>query len=276
MTTQSLTDAQLGRYQLFAGLSLVAFINGAAARVIRDLNSRDASDLIFNTLEISVIVWSALAAGTIFLARAPRQELTFADTAVATLASLAILLPVAPASWLALTLLSWHLLRTTESGSHAHRGAWIFLALTIPMFWSRIMFAMFSDTFLEFDALLVSWIVGTGRIGNAVEFANGSGYLWIAPACSSLANVSQAILCYVLFSQTHQRNHAAFRPGLLATACIAVVAINVLRTSLLGLYSDSFELLHGSVGDTIANWATVVLVFSILAFGMRNDRLALW
>jgi len=49
---------------------------------------------------------------------------------------------------------------------------------------------LMSVTEAGFDAKLVSWVVGTRSDGNAIPFADGSGMLFLEPACSSLTNLS--------------------------------------------------------------------------------------
>ena len=60
------------------------------------------------------------------------------------------------------------------------------------MFLSRLVFAMLSDLILQADAILVSSIVGTERVGNTVGFADDSGYLVLFPVCSSPAPLHPA------------------------------------------------------------------------------------
>ena len=40
---------------------------------------------------------------------------------------------------------------------------------------------------------MVTWLLGTERIGNMVRFADNSGYMVITPACASFANISLRI-----------------------------------------------------------------------------------
>ena len=265
----------LDRYRLIAILCLIAFLNGTIGRIADGFRHQDLTVFISNTLDISVIVWLSLAVGIWLVLRSPRIEPTSSDFPVVVLASVAIAIPVAPLSWLALTLLSWNIVRTSPVGSNAHRGGWILLAVTIPMFWSRALFSLFSGAILNFDAMLVGWIVGTERIGNAIEFADGSGQLWIAPSCSSFANVSLAVLCFALFLETHECRRKSHYFGWAILAAATVLAINVIRLSFIGLYSENFDLIHGAIGTTVANWLTVAAIFGIFAFGMRNDRLAI-
>jgi len=76
-----------------------------------------------------------------------------------------------------------------------HLGATILLATTVPMLWSRLFFDLFANFALDVDASLAGWMLGTHRTANMVEFADHSGTLVIFPSCSSLANVSPALLC---------------------------------------------------------------------------------
>jgi hypothetical protein len=69
------------------------------------------------------------------------------------------------------------------------------------MFWSRLLFQYFANFILEIDASLVAWLLGTERTGNMHRFANDAGYLVIFPACSSLANISLAFLCWITVSE---------------------------------------------------------------------------
>jgi hypothetical protein len=265
----------VNRNVFFAALGVVAFANGVLVRVADGLRQHEAIDFLTNTFEISAIVWISLLAGVYMLVRAPTASFEARDKWVAAVASLLIIIPSAPFSWLALSGVAMHLVRSNQRDSVAQRGAWILLAVTIPMFWSRIVFSMFSGSILNFDAALVSWMVGTQRAGNAIEFADGSGYLWIAPSCSSFANVSLAVLCFVLFHKMHVCGPVSRYLRWAVLACASVVAINVARLALIDIYSEHFDMLHGSTGATVANWLTIVAVFGICAFGMRHDRLAI-
>jgi hypothetical protein len=266
-----LSTLSFDRNRLFAGLCVIGFIDGNFARVVNELRAREVSDLFVNTLDISVIVWAALFVGVAYVEGLPRAPVSRLDGAVALSAAVAFLAPVAPLSWIALTGLAVYLIRISEPGSHPHRGGWILLALTIPSFWSRVLFSVVSDYYLAFDATLVGWILGTERTGNAIAFSDGTGYLWIAPACSSLANVSVAILCWVIFTQTFYRRRPLRHALWAVAASAAVIAINVARLTLIGMYSQQFGLLHGSVGATAANWLTFAAVIGCSAFGVRHD-----
>jgi len=137
-----------------------------------------------------------------------------------------------------------------------------------------MLFTMLSDLILRGDAILVSWVVGTERVGNTIGFADNSGYLYILPACSSLANISLALLGWALFTQT-----LALRPSVkdvwwCLAACSAVIVINVTRMALIALHPESFELLHGIVGANIAGFLILAAIVGINLIRFRGDFLA--
>lgn len=260
----------LNRHVLFAGLVVVGFLNGIAVRLVRDFREDSFTELVMNTFEISAIVWIALAVSVCFLHRSPQAPLTRADGIAATAATATFLIPIPPLSWIGLSALAAYVLHTSPRGSLAHRGGWILLALTVPMFWSRAAFVLLNDPILEIDALLVALIVGTERAGNTIGFSDGSGYLWIAPGCSSLTNVSLAILCWVLFTQLFYRDRPLRRAWWCVLACAAVVALNVARLSLIAAYPQYHDALHGPLGATLANWLTFAAIIGVCFLGVRG------
>jgi hypothetical protein len=130
------------------------------------------------------------------------------------------------------------------------RGATILLATTVPMLWSRLLFDFFANFIPEMDATLVAWMfawmLGTHRSRNMVEFTDHSGTLAIFPSCSSLANMSLALLCWVTISMRHE-----WRPQdilLCALACVSVAAVNVTPISLTGLSQSNYQGIRSPFG----------------------------
>jgi exosortase/archaeosortase family protein len=137
------------------------------------------------------------------------------------------------------------------------------------MFWSRILFLLMSDAILRFDAVLAGLILGTGRSGNAIAFADGWGYFWIAPQCSSLANISLALLCWVAVTQALGRTNPALRYCFLAVA--SVIVINVMRLALTGISHDNYDLLHGAAGNLILGLFTFAVTLAICFYGTTRE-----
>jgi hypothetical protein len=152
------------RGRLFAGLALIGFANGISHRVVEALRE-DPGQAFLHAFDIGAVVWIALFTSVYMLGRQQRQAASRNDMLAAGLAFAAFLAPVPPLSWVALSGLGIYIASSSPAGSASRRGAWILLALTVPMFWSRILFLLMSDTILRFDAVLVGLILGTGRSG---------------------------------------------------------------------------------------------------------------
>jgi exosortase/archaeosortase family protein len=142
------------------------------------------------------------------------------------------------------------------------------------MFWGRQLLLAASWPILDADAYLVSWFTGADRVGNAMRAAGGQGFLWVGPPCSSLANLSLAILCWVMFMQI--REHRWCRQSIVcaAFASLSVVGINITRIALMVTHPERFNLLHGPIGSSLASWCSIGLVLVVCQFGTRNARLA--
>jgi exosortase/archaeosortase family protein len=193
------------------------------------------------------------------------------DFAVAAAVCLAFLAPMPSLSWLAIAGAAAYLTWTSAPHTPMRRAAAVMAAMTVPMLWARILFAAFSNIILGIDAKLVAWIVGTESSGNTIPFADGTGVLFLEPACSSLTNLSLALLCGVLFVKAYDRSWSASIMGTTLLACSATIAINVFRIGLIGVFPDSYDVIHGTVGAMLAEWTTILVVLAIYSAGIKPD-----
>jgi len=53
-----------------------------------------------------------------------------------------------------------------------------------------------------------------------------------------------------------------------------VLAVNVVRISLVGLHPEFYDIIHGPPGETVANWLSIGLIAVICYFGVRRDLFA--
>jgi exosortase/archaeosortase family protein len=261
----------LSRNELFAGLAAIGFVNGISEKVMAEWAANGPLAAVFDTFDISVIVWAATLVGLMLLLRDRDGSIGSADLVVGGLAALTFLVPVPSLSWLGIDLIAIYLLKFAAGSAVTLRAAAILFAVTIPMFWGRLLMAAFGHLILQVDATLVSWFVGTSRSGNVVPFADGSGAMWVAPACSSFTNLSLAILAAVLFVKAFDRQWSARTLLISGLACASVVVINVVRIGLIGLHPEHFELLHGDVGATVAGWMTTAAILGLCAYGIGRD-----
>lgn len=260
---------------LSCSLIMVGFANGISERIFAAISEGTILRAILNTFDISIFVWLALIAGLLLVGRSPPTVPKRGDWLLISAASMGMLLPVPALSWLAVSGLGLSLLIRSKPGDTLWRGAAIILAMTIPMFWARVLMSLFGDAILAVDATLIAWTVGTARNGNLVPFADGSGAMWIAPACSSLTNLSLTILAFVSLVNVTSGKWSQETVGLGLLTCALVVLINVTRISLIGYYPSHFELIHGQVGASVAGWTTTVLIMVVGWFAVRRHAITL-
>ena len=260
----------LPRGQYFAGLFILGCVSGLTSRVIQSVYRLGWANALFNTFEISALVWVSCIAGIMLILRDRTVGVGVQELAIGAGFAFLAILPIGPLSWIAVTGLSLYVLASTDIDT-SRRGAIILLATTVPMLWSRMLFQFFANFILAVDASLVSLLLGTQRTGNFVEFADHSSQLVILPSCSSLANVSLALLCWVTLSQlvSHKRSIYDFFWCLLA--CAAVIAVNVARITICGLSEWHYAVFHSQWSDVVTNIIILCLIGGICALGVRRE-----
>ncbi len=262
------------RGELFAGLYILGCANGLAAKMILSVHRLGWVDAAVGTFDVSAIVVVACFAGISLVMADKTGGIHVADLAVAMVLLLIIALPIGAMSWLAVTVLSLYILRFTQATESQRRGAVILLAATVPMLWSRLVFDLFANFILGVDAALVGWMLGTHRSGTIVEFADHSGTLAIFPSCSSLANVSLALLCWVTISAYVRHEWRVQDIFWCLLACSSVVAVNVIRISLMGLSSAHYHTLHTPLAEIVLNVIILLSIVTISVLGLSREALS--
>jgi hypothetical protein len=263
----------LTRGHLFAGLALLLLANGFTLRIVRSIEQSGPGAALLATFQVSAVVWIAAAAAIVLLLRST-APLGRHDPPVAAVMIAAALLPISQASWLGLTGLALYLAFTPSPAKYdartLRRAGLILLAIAGAMFWGRLILQAGGDAVLRVDAYIVGLLTGMPTDGNLVRMAGGEGWVWIAPYCSSLTNMSVAILCCV----THMAwsDIAGDRAQALrcAAACFVVIAINDLRIAMIVWRPDHYALIHGEVGSAVTSWTTIAAVLLICLVGNRH------
>jgi hypothetical protein len=265
---QIVSDLRRGEY--WAGLLILGFASGFTSRIVHSIEEIGWASAIFRTFGISAIVLASCTAGISLMLRDQTKGIYPFEIVLGAIFVLFVLLPVGPLSLVAVTALSLYIIFTTDVAT-SERGALIILATTVPLLWSRLLFQFFANYILAADATLVSWLLGTHRVGNLVEFADKSGQLVIFPPCSSLANVSLAFLCWVTMSQVVAHRKSISDVFWSLFACATVVAVNVARMAILGLSDWHYATFHSEWGDAVINTVILALIVGICALGVRRE-----
>ena len=258
-----------------AALFIIASVNGLAPVAINNVTSAGWDNAVFNTFDVSVIVWGACASACYLAVHASDpNRIRPPDIVFASITLAIVALPVTHLSWFSLTLLSAYVFWTSPKGSLQRRSATIFFAVCVPMLWGPVLLALAARPLLEIDAFLVGTLIGTKQSGNLVAFVDGTDSLLIATRCSSFHNISQAGLAWVALSQTLGRDWGlkdVFWGGLAITSA---VAINLGRLCLMAVSHEYFSTIHGPLGSQIAGGLTIVFIAFICMIGQRRELFA--
>jgi hypothetical protein len=258
------------RNEFFTGLCILGCANGLLGRSILTLNLEGWMGAVLG-FDMNVIVLFACFAGVYLIASSNRDQIRTLDLVVALGFLGLVILPIYAMSWVAVAGLSLYILFFTNDGSERRRGALILLALTVPMLWSRLLFQFFARPLLELDATMVTWLLGTARTGNLVQFGDNSGYMVITPACASWANLSFAFLCWVAITQWVNHRWSSIDLLWSFLACVSVVAVNVTRIAMIGLSHGHYEAIHGKWGDVLAGSIILCLTIGFSLVATRRE-----
>lgn len=260
------------RGAFFAFCILLLFANGGVRPAFQSVLDLGLAAALFNTFRISAVVWIAGAAIIALVLRDERPAISRADRIAGLLCVAAAALPLSQASWVAATGLALYLLFNPRAKRDGRRTGILLLALTGSMLWGRLLLNLGGDSILEGDARMVGLITGMPTSGNMVRTVGGDGWIWIAQPCSSLSNMSLALLCSVLV--ICWRGLAWDRERVLRCilACAVVVLINDVRISMLVFLPDKADMIHGIVGDTVASWVMMGAILFVCLWRNQGPR----
>jgi hypothetical protein len=261
------------RNDFFVVLYILGCANGLLGRVIQSFQFSDWEGALAGA-DINAIMLLACFAGISLVSAKNSEQLHPRDLCVALIFLILVSLPIFPLSWVAVTGLSVYILTCANTNPERSRGALILLAMTAPMLWSRLLFQIFAKPILNIDAALVAMLLGTDRTGNMVGFLDGSGYMIVLPACSSLANMSLALLCWVSITQWVGHRWTARDVIWAGFACTSVIAVNVTRIGLMGFNHRNYEAIHSAWGDMITNSIMLALMVAVTVLGARREIFA--
>ncbi len=259
------------RSELAPPVLFVGFCNAAFSEVAWHVVADGFWPAISDGLAISVIIWAGFVLGLRWTAQRQSTPVSTRDLAVFSAALLTFLLPFSKPSWVGLSVLSAYLVVTSQPGSSFRRGAATLAGVTVPMFWSKQVFWLLSDKLLPIDAAIVATVTGLKHVGNAIELQGQSGRVFVAPGCSSVANLSMSLFCWFLFSQARNRSPSRNDIVWCIGMCLCVVAVNIGRMSLIALYPEYYALVHGPVGATTASALSMGFTLIICHFGTRHE-----
>ena len=260
------------RPELVSAVFFIGFVNGVTEVAFQSVERTGFPAALSATFGISVLVLVCAYLAVQSAREAPSERPSRSDFVFCLALIPLYSIPVSFVTWIAMTALALREYIISEPRSLRRRAAVLMFGLTIPMFWSRLIFTLLSGWILRVDAILVSLVVRSPYHGNVVMLPHDTGFLYIAAPCSSLANMSQAMLCWLLFTEYSGRRRTANDYATCVLACASVIVLNVLRISWIALRPDLYEIIHGPFGATVFGYFSTFVVVAICAFGVRRER----
>jgi len=262
----------ISRGQLIAGLFLFTSTSGLLPRVIKSVDGEGWNSGVFNSFNTSIIVWSAWASACyLAFSEDDFDRVRPLDIAVACVTFAIAALPISSFSWLALSFFSAYVYLTSLRKSPLRRSATIFFAICVPLFWGPAMLALAARLLLNIDAFLVAALIGAERTGNVINFLGSDRGIQIWAPCSSFHNISHAALAWVALTQILGRDLGARDVFWCGLAIVLAASVNLARLTMMVVWPEYFDTIHGPLGGQIAGSVTIILIAFVCIIGQRRE-----
>ena len=264
---------QFDRASLFAFALIVTTVNGLTIKISSAIMESGLLGAALGLFGVSAIVWLALAAIYKIASDNDHQIRQAAfDLPVVILMMIAAFLPVGMEASLALFGGSLYLFSTSAQGSCERRLSIVGLALTGYILWGPVFLNFLGPELVEIDAALVSTFSGLPRDANMVDFVGADHMnMVISPGCSSVYNVSLAIILFAAATQLFNLKITSRLVIFCALAIFATVAVNIFRLIVIANYPDHFESLHHGSLSPIFGWMSLLAIVLIVTAGILNE-----
>ena len=261
-------DRYDGRGAVFACAGVIAALNAQADQIINSLRYQSVEIAVTTLGGVGAIIWMAMFAAVKIGLEAERVPIGRTDIIVLAAIAALSLLPISLAAQVGLLLCGLYLLATSARGSSSRRLSVVLLALTGPLIWGRLFLHLFATPILALDAALVGSLIGSPVNGNTVDFMGASGKFLVGTPCSSVHNISLAIVLWAtagaLFNLRVDRNYVLVGFAMAAW----MFALNIARLVAVGLFPAHFHFLHVGAGAELFGWAGLVGAAFIAARGV--------
>ena len=219
------------------------------------------TNAFFGLFEISVVIWFALyAAWTLARSEeAVAEPWQRGDAIVLALLVAATLMPLPMPAIAAGCGAGLWLLLTSKPGSASRRMAIILTAITLQQILGRLFMTLFSDFILAADIFLVDQVSVLEGQGNVLTRTDGTQMI-VSSSCSSIKNLSYALLAWVAASQLFAIPLTRRLMAYVLASMVVIFLINSLRLLLMGWYPEHFDYLHVGSGAALFGWSGFLLL----------------
>ena len=257
------------RTRIVAFATGLAAINGIAPNITAGLREHGVIGLTFSLAGVSAIFWYALCVvASIAAEPGDADPARRSDIAFAGLIGLLALVPSAWGGAIGVLLAGAFLWRRGNRDRRARRIGLVLLALTGTLLWGRILLVVVAPSLLETEAQLVAALAGVPSQGNSVAFAGDAGKFVIAPACSSLHNISLALILWASLTQALDLPATPRRVAVAVAGMGAMILVNAIRLAMIARFPAHFDSLHYGVGEQVFGWASLIVAGLVIGAGI--------
>jgi hypothetical protein len=271
----TITASLATRPFVVVGLYVLGLANSVADKVVVSIATDGFLTGLLNTFDISVVVLAAGFVGLRHAAKTPGRAVDGADFLVGVVYLLSLCIPLSPVSTAALTFLAlYEYIRNIDS-PEATAASTLFLGIAVCQLWGGMMLKLFSLPILSIDATLVAEVLGLIKDGavehseNVIDIVGGQSLI-ILPRCSSLSNISYALLCWLTLVRVGRVYWRKTDLYMMPIVIAGVFVINVLRMTLMGINPEMYLVLHGALGANVTN--TLILAMAVAAAWYTLER----
>jgi hypothetical protein len=261
--TETEPFAQL-RPQIVSSLYLLSVGNGIVMGVLQSVATRGMWDALAAGFDVSIVVIAATIMGFSLNRRVPGGCVTALDWLVGGVYLALLSVPWGPASWTALTFLAFYEAVRKPRSPEAIAAACLFIGIAVTQLWGHLILYLFAAPLLEIDTTLVAHLLGligggvVEHVGNLIANSEGHSLVIMTP-CSSLSQISYGLLCWMTVVRAARPEWRWAEVPMALVVATSVIALNVLRMTLMGLSPEWYALFHGPIGGQIHS-ALVLLV----------------
>lgn len=254
--------------QVLVAAGLIAALNGLCAFFANAWTSGSFVQAMINGFGINPIILLALFASAAIAFDGPEDEICRDRDAMVAVAAVGLaLVPIAMAGSLGVLLVGAWLVASSRARSRGQRAGMILLALTTTLIWGRFVLMAVGEPLLALDGRFVAALAGTNASGNLVNFTVQGLPMAIGYACSSMHNMTMAILAWAAITQWFQIP-LTWRSVLVCLAAMAAnLGVNGARLATIAHHKGTFDYWHTGIGGSLFAWLGLATVLIIVVLG---------
>lgn len=245
-------------------LVLIGFISAVirpAAALVTEVGPVRAAGELFG---INPAVFVAGGVVILLLSRTAYRSVRWRDTAIALGMLSGLLIPSATVSWILLALMAVFLWWDGETGEAQRAAAAVLGAMALRDPFLSALIQLFGSELLALDTYLASFVLafldpGVRAQNNLIMGPDGVR-LVILTGCSSLANLSFALLFWYAISRLYVASLGlvAWLAGM--GVAIFVILLNVLRLAVMGTSPEGYRLMHADESGMVMSLVMLMVV----------------